>query len=123
MTNSPVSQSVTINRALIGIVAAILLGGAGICWFFVGSQNMWTGACLKVGLVVAALWLALPTITRRDNWGETSLGVIVGFTGLALFLISKRIDIRIVLPILAVLGIAVSLMRPKSKAGRKKDLF
>lgn len=84
---------------------------------------MWTGACLKVGLVVAALWLALPTITRRDNWGETSLGIIVGFFAAALLLIGKRVDIRLVLPILTVLGIGLSLLRNKSKTGGKKDLF
>ena len=119
MTNSPISQSVTINRALIGLIAAVMLGGAGILWCFAGSQNMWTGACLKVGLVVAALWLALPTISRRDNWGQTSWGTVIGFFAFALFLIGKRIDIKIVLPMLVGVAIAVMVLRPKSKARNK----
>ena len=58
--NQPASQSVAINQKLVGTIACTMLVGAGLLWFLGGSQNMWTGACLKVGLVMGALWLALP---------------------------------------------------------------
>jgi hypothetical protein len=119
MPPSPVSQSVTIDRTLVGIIAVVMLVGAGVLWFFVGSQNMWTGACVKVGVVMGAFWLALPTFSRQGNWGQASLGTVVGFVALALVLMGKRVDFRIVLPML--LGIAITLMvlRPRSKTRSK----
>lgn len=80
---------------------------------------MWTGACLKVGLVVAALWLALPMISRRDNWGQASWLAVIGFTGLALVLIQRRVDMRLVLAILFGFLLAMKILRPASKPGRK----
>ncbi len=115
MTQPSIPHSVAINRALIGIIAITTLVGAGTCWIFAGSQNIWTGACLKVGLVMAALWLALPAVSRHGNWGRASLGTVIGFVALVLFLTGKRVDIRIVLPMLIGIAIAVTVLRPKSK--------
>ena len=116
MTDSSTSQNITINRALVGILASLMLVGAGVLWIFAGSQNMWTGACLKVGLVMGALWLALPTISRRGNLGQASLGAIVGFMAMILILTGKRVDFRIVLPMLIGAGITIMVLRPKSKS-------
>ncbi|WP_010588188.1 hypothetical protein [Schlesneria paludicola] len=117
MTDSPTSQTLTINRALIGILSSIMLVSAGALWVFAGSQNMWTGACLKVGIVMAALWLALPTISRRGNLGQASWGAVIGFMALLVILTSKRVDFRIVLPMLIGAAIAIMILRPKSKSG------
>lgn len=119
MTNPQPSPSVTINRALVGVIAAVMLISAGTLWYFAGNQNMWTGACLKVGLVVAALWLALPVISRRDNWGKTTWPTLIGGLALLLVLTGKRVDFRIVLPMLFGVAITIMVLRPKSKPGRK----
>ena len=114
--NQPTTPtSVPINRFSIGVIAIVLLMGAAILWFAAGSQNMWTGACLKVGLVMAALWLALPNGARQGNWGHASLGTVVGFLLLGLVLIGKRVDFRIVLPMLFGVAIAIKVLRPTSK--------
>src|SRR4051812_32129403 len=119
MTNSQPSQSVTINRTLVGMIAVVMLSAAGTLWFFAGNQNMWTGACLKVGLVVAALWLALPAISRRDTWGTTTWPTLIGGLAVLLVLTGKRVDFRIVLPMLFGVAITIMVLRPKSKPGRK----
>jgi hypothetical protein len=116
MADSSTSQTLTINRALIGILASIMLVSAGALWVFAGSQNMWTGACLKVGIVMAALWLALPTISRRGNLGQASWGAVVGFMALLVILTGKRVDFRIVLPMVIGAAITIMILRPKSKS-------
>ena len=92
-----------------------MLGGAGILWYLVGSQNMWTGACLKVGLVMAALWLALPSISRHGHWGSASGGAIAGTLALALVLAGKKVDLRLILPMLFGVTLAILVLRPRSK--------
>jgi len=112
--NTQNPQNVTLNRNLVGTIAIVLLTGAGLIWTFGDSQNIWTGACLKVGLVMAALWLALPSISRRKDLGQASAPMIIGIVGLAVFLTGKRVDFRIVLPMLVGMFIAVLILRPRS---------
>jgi hypothetical protein len=119
MTKPSSPEPLTINRALVGTIAAVMLVGAGILWFFAGSQDMWTGACLKVGLVMAALWLALPGISRRDHWGKASWVSVVGFVAMALILIQRRVDMRLVLAILFGFALAMRFLRPAPKPGRR----
>jgi|SRR6185369_784267 len=63
------------NRNLLGIVAAILLLLGGITHFFGPGGNSasgFAGGCVRVGLVLGALWLALPqiltTAARMPGW-------------------------------------------------------
>jgi len=63
------------NRNLLGIIAAILLLLGVITHFFGPGGNSasgFAGGCIRVGLVLGALWLALPqilaTIARTPGW-------------------------------------------------------
>jgi hypothetical protein len=63
------------NRNLLGIIAAILLLLGGITHFLGPGGNSasgFAGGCIRVGLVLGALWLALPqilaTIARTPGW-------------------------------------------------------
>ena len=105
------SNSVSINAGLAGWLAVALLVVAALLWYFVGPQNMWTGACLKVGLVMLALWMALPAIVRQSTLGKASWGTIVGTVAVVLLLIGKRVDIRIVLAMLFCTAIATKFSR------------
>ncbi|WP_397571053.1 hypothetical protein [Schlesneria sp. T3-172] len=117
--NPSSSKSVVINRNLVGVIAVVMLGGAGILWVFTGTQNIWTGACLKVGLVMGALWMALPAIARNRSLGEASWFNVIAFVGLALLLTGKRVDIRIIIPLLAGIAIATLILRPRPKTRHK----
>ena len=114
--NQPSSQNVTINRALVGTIAVAMLGGAGVLWPFAGSQNIWIGACLKVGLVMGALWLALPTISRHGSFGQASWATVIGAIALLLVLTGKNANFRIILPMLVVVGGLIAILRPRSKS-------
>ncbi len=103
------SQPVTVNRSLVGAIGLGLLAVAGLIWALglEESNGMWCGACLKVGIVMAALWLALPSITRNPELGRASLGVVVGTVAVALLLGRTRIPLTVLVP--TVLGIAFVL--------------
>ena len=63
------------NRNLLGIIAAILLFLGGVTHFMGPGGNSasgFAGGCIRVGLVLGALWLALPqimtTIASMPGW-------------------------------------------------------
>ena len=63
------------NRNLLGIVAGILLLLGGITHFFGPGGNSasgFAGGCVRVGVVLGALWLALPqilaTVASMPGW-------------------------------------------------------
>jgi hypothetical protein len=63
------------NRNALGIIAAILLVLGGITAVFGPGGNSasgFAGGCIRVGLVLGALWLALPqilsTAARMPGW-------------------------------------------------------
>lgn len=59
------------NRTAIGIIALVLLvGGAGLLIWpldWDGNQAL-TAACLRVGIVMGAIWLAMPQLARLPGW-------------------------------------------------------
>lgn len=70
------------RRHLMGIVAILLFIGGVVAYFaFPHSESFQStaGACIKVGAVLAALWLALPQINQMPLWLYASIlgGVIV----------------------------------------------
>lgn len=67
--------------------------------------------CIRVGLLLGALWLALPTRTRPAAWANVSPYVVVGVVVALLFVRQMRIFI----PLLIVVGILGLLLRPRPK--------
>ena len=117
MTTDPTTgTTLTINRTLVGTIALALMLAAGLIWGFVGRDSIWAGACLKVGLVMSAFWLAMPLISQRASWGQMSSGSLFALVGLALVLTGKRVDTRIVIPLLAGAAIATMVLRPRSRS-------
>ena len=109
------NSTVTLNRTFIGLIAAVMLVAGGVLWVAVGDQSMCRGSCIKVGLVMAAVWLAIPAMTRNRSWGEASWTTVALFLLAALFLIGKRVDFRIVVGILFGTAITLTFLRPRSK--------
>ena len=65
-------KSVTVNRTLVGVIAVVCLC-AGVVIMLVDSyQNMWCAAFVRVGLVMGALWIALPSRGREAAWANVS---------------------------------------------------
>lgn len=111
---------VTLNRPLVGLIALGCLGAA-VGLYFSGSYStennvvMGTGAgaaFFRVGLLMAALWLALPSKGREAAWANVTPNTLAGLF-LALLGIAWRP--RIAIPFLLVLGIVGLILKPRGK--------
>lgn len=105
-------QPLTINRALVGVISMVLLAAAAIL-SLMDTQELWAGACLKVGLVMGAFWLALPSFTRNPELGRVSLATLLGALAVALIIGRTRVPLKIVLPTLAAFVFAVRILGPR----------
>jgi hypothetical protein len=114
LMNSP--APVTVNRTMVGIIGLVLLVAAGLLWGLglEGSNPMWSGACLKVGIVMATLWLALPSLTRNEELGRASLGMIAGTIVVALLVARTKISLQVLIPAAVTMGFLIRFLRPSS---------
>ena len=70
------AQPHTIHRPTVGVIALVLIVGAvvrvAVLWPWDPpsklSSDIWLSACVRVGLVMSAMWLALPQLERIPNW-------------------------------------------------------
>jgi hypothetical protein len=99
-----------INRPLTGVLAAsLLLLGFGLMLAEVGSELMHAGF-IRTGLVLGALWIALPTRNRPAAWENVAWSsVCLAFIGVIVFL-SARLRWTVV-PLVLAVGIAVYFLR------------
>ncbi len=67
-----------LHRPTVGLVALLLLGCAAVLLVLRPEEKMWIGACLRVGAVMAALWLALPKLQRFPWYFVLGAALVVG---------------------------------------------
>ena len=108
-------EKVPINRPLVGILALVCLGaGATIFFIYRGdeSSQMWQAGFTRVGLVMVALWLALPSRKRNAAWANVSWTTFIGLI-LALFAVARFK--WAVIPAVLVIAVVGSVLRPREK--------
>ena len=109
-----------VSRTLVGLVTLVCLGTALAISQFAPQDNIqddtqWRllqAAFVRVGCVMAAFWLALPTRSRKAAWANVSPTT---FAGILLALFAAAYRPRIVIPILIVMAIVGFLLRPREK--------
>mgnify|MGYP007059454760 FL=1 len=108
-----------IGRTQVGIIAAICLGIAAGCWFFFPQNEALLSAFLRVGIVMTALWFAVPAKGAELAW-EKILPILAG--GLVLVALAKRVMI-VALPLAIAVGVAAYFLRPrhKPKPGERRN--
>ena len=111
---------VSLNRPLVGIIALACLGTSAGLWIS-GSATGETSAVmgggaaaafLRVGLLMAALWLALPPKGQEAPWAKVTPGTLIGLL-LAIFVVIRMK--WMIIPLLAVFGIVALIVRPRPK--------
>ncbi len=114
-------EPLTVNRTMVGVIGVVLLIGAAILVLIRadGTLEIWAGACLKVGLVMIAFWLALPSITRHENLGKASLTSLAAVLAGALIVARTKVPLRVILPVLAVAVVALRVLRPRGPASNR----
>lgn len=115
------AQKIEINRTLVGVLAASCLGAA--ITIFVGySHNesliVWQAAFTRVGLVLTALWLALPTRGRPAAWSNVSPSTLFG---LLLALLACARYPKVMIPVLIVVAIIGFFLKPRPRGRRSPD--
>jgi hypothetical protein len=110
-------SNAALRRLFAGVIALSLLAAAVLLWILPGPSTsqataMWRGACGRIGIVMAALWMAMPTRTRPAAWSNLnprSVGA-VGLVALAM-----RFPLRLLLPVGGILVVAGMLLRPRRR--------
>jgi hypothetical protein len=98
------------HRPTVGVIALLLLiaGAAGLAWPSSDAEpNQFASAFLRVGVVLAAFWLALPQTRLWQN--KLLLGAIV----LTAVVVAKW---RQYFPILVACMLLIAILRPRWKA-------
>lgn len=97
---------------LLAAAIALVTIGLGLAWFQPGSGDRaaWTAVCLRSGLLIAALWLALPEVLAIRPWRLAGLV-------LAVAVVAWRPRL-----FLAVAGLLVTLafLRPRWQGQRRR---
>lgn len=109
-------EKIPVNRTAIGVLAGLMLFAAAVMWAMgatQGSAGMWQAGCVRVGLVLTAIWIAMPTRNREAAWAHISVGTLLGI-GVALFAL-MRLPLRIVLPAFVLVATIGIFLRPRQK--------
>jgi len=107
----------TVSRSLVGFLAIGLFGVALILsvWPNLLSGAAGTlvgGAAARVGMVLAAYWLALPAGSRPAAWANVNVASALPLILVALALF--RIPFRILIPLAGFVLLVGVVLRPKS---------
>lgn len=97
------------HRPTVGILALVLILIGGVLYFF-GPQSEryqeWIGGTLRIGLVLGALWLALPQLRRLPRWM-----VPVIFALCLVLALRPRLFL-----VAFVLALVIAFVRPRTRA-------
>jgi hypothetical protein len=104
-----------VRRLLVGGIALALLTTAVLLWILPGMSTtgpaaMWRGACGRIGTVMAALWLAMPTRTRPAAWANLNPRSVAA---VAICLLAIRFPLRFLVPAAGALLFLGVFLRPK----------
>ncbi len=110
-------ETIPINRTLVGVISVVCLITAGCLHQFVTIEQFAqkvaaTGAFMRVGLLMFAFWLALPTRTRDAAWANVSPWV---FVGLIAAIVGVAVRPKIAIPLIVVLAVFGFIVRPRNK--------
>lgn len=125
MSVSRASPSVPVNRTLVGVLSltclatSVLMSWSGSN----GSAAMWQGAFFRVGTVLAAFWLALPSRTREAAWARVPVWQVVGGLLVVLAVARSPTAAKVLIPLALALAGSLLLLRPRRKFRPPRQLF
>lgn len=104
------------KRLLVGILSVVCLVLSAILWIFgTDPQNSpLVGSLVRVGVVLGALWFALPRKGESVVWSKALFPGVAIVVAMAFL----RRAAWWILPLAVVVGIALVLLRPKPKPKR-----
>ena len=110
-----------INRPLVGILALACFAFGLAIWMIEPSEllganaQFFRAAFVRVGLLMSAFWLALPSRHRAAAWANISPRTLVLVVLLLIVMTRARVPLRILIPALIVFALITMFLRPKTK--------
>jgi len=113
MNGSPLA----VRKLIVGIVSlGCLATAAGLfCFAADGMANPVTAVAMRLGVMLGALWLALPSQGESIGWGK-AMPVILAVIVVLAFVRNWRFLVYAI-PAAIVVGIVLAFLRPRSKRG------
>ncbi len=108
-----------VRKLIVGVISLGCLLTAASLWAFTAdaATNPVNGFTTKLGLMLGALWLAIPGRGESIAWERALPPLIAGLAILAFISKNSRILI-FALPAAIVAGIAIAFLRPRTKRRR-----
>jgi hypothetical protein len=104
----------TVSRSMVAAISAACFAAALVLWLWWPDQSFWYGSFVRVGIVMAVFWYALPARGRDAAWARISPWALGGIA-LALILLPRMK--HMIIPVLIVVVLAALFLRPR-KRGR-----
>jgi hypothetical protein len=98
------------RRIYVGLLAIVALIGYVALGFYPG-HDLVQGAFGRVGLVMGAFWLALPTKTRPAAWK----GMMSSWTVPGLIISALLIRLKFMFPVVAIIVVIACFARPRNR--------
>jgi hypothetical protein len=113
-----------LRRLFVGVLAVLLLTATLLLWIWPGVESSQSavrcrGACGRIGAVMVALWMALPTGARPAAWANLNPRSAAALLIVALAI---RFPLRLLLPIALVLVITSLLLRPRPRTRPPREV-
>ncbi len=102
------------HRPTVGVLAILLLLAGGVMYFAgydEGNALLLQAAFLRVGAVLATIWVAHPELSRMRPW------MVILFVAALVGVVFVR---RLLVPLLLV-ALLIAILRPRTKRGRQGD--
>lgn len=119
------SSQVPVNRTLVGILAVLCLVSGAVLMLSgsTGPIALWQGALFRVGVVLAAFWLALPSRTREAAWARVPIWQVVGVLLVILAVARSPAAAKVLIPAAFALAGILLALRPRRKVRPSQRLF
>ena len=116
-SHDPQSQKIAVNRPLVGVIALACLSTAAGLYVVHGDSEdwyMWRGAFTRAGLIMSAIWFALPSKGREAALANVSLPALFGFVAMVVAVSYRP---RVYIPLMAVIAVVGFFLRPRGRRG------
>ncbi len=100
-----------INKPLVGAIGLVCLCASAVCFFWFPEQTSAQSATLRIGVVMTALFLALPKSGEHVRWERLTPVIVASVIIMAL---AKKM-VLVILPMLLIIGILLTIFRPRDK--------
>ncbi len=111
------SGLIPVNRWSIGLIAASCFALAGIVHVTLdgSAAELWEGSLSRVGVVMCAVWLALPSRGGEAAWARISWQTLAGVLLALVMIVRTRVPLKFLIPAALFSAGVYFVLRPRPK--------